>query len=69
VAGVDFGGRGTPVLLVHGSGHNAAVWADVADRLLDHCRMMAVDLRVPMTRPDALAEVILGLAAGDPGGS
>ncbi|MGW9351473.1 alpha/beta fold hydrolase [Nocardiopsis flavescens] len=45
LAGLDFGGSGTPVLLVHGSGHNAAAWADVAARLTDHCRVVAVDLR------------------------
>ncbi|RKS08514.1 pimeloyl-ACP methyl ester carboxylesterase [Nocardiopsis sp. Huas11] len=45
LAGLDFGGAGTPVLLVHGSGHNAAAWADVATHLTDHCRVVAVDLR------------------------
>lgn len=45
LSGLDFGGRGQAVLLVHGSGHNAAVWTDVASRLLDHCRPVAVDLR------------------------
>jgi pimeloyl-ACP methyl ester carboxylesterase len=43
--GLDFGGQGTGVLLVHGSGHNAAVWTDVASRLVDHCHPVAVDLR------------------------
>jgi pimeloyl-ACP methyl ester carboxylesterase len=45
LAGLDYGGSGVPVLLVHGSGHNAAVWADVAARLVSHCRPVAVDLR------------------------
>ncbi|RKT86466.1 Pimeloyl-ACP methyl ester carboxylesterase [Saccharopolyspora antimicrobica] len=45
LSGLDFGGRGTNVLLVHGSGHNAAVWRDVAAHLVDHCRLVAVDLR------------------------
>ncbi|GAA4069785.1 alpha/beta hydrolase [Actinomadura miaoliensis] len=45
LSGVDFGGRGTGVLLVHGSGHNAAAWADVAPRLVDHCHPVALDLR------------------------
>lgn len=45
LAGVDFGGRGEGVLLVHGSGHNAAAWTDVASHLVDHCRPVAVDLR------------------------
>lgn len=44
-AGLDFGGAGTPVLLVHGSGHNAAAWTDVAAHLTDRCRVVAVDLR------------------------
>ncbi|PWV44674.1 alpha/beta fold hydrolase [Nocardiopsis sp. L17-MgMaSL7] len=45
LAGLDFGGEGTPVLLVHGSGHNAAAWTDVAAHLTDRCRVVAVDLR------------------------
>lgn len=44
-AGLDFGGTGPGVLLVHGSGHNAAAWADVAARLTGHCHPVAVDLR------------------------
>jgi pimeloyl-ACP methyl ester carboxylesterase len=45
LAGLDFGGSGVPVLLVHGTGHNAAAWTDVAARLVSHCRPVAVDLR------------------------
>jgi pimeloyl-ACP methyl ester carboxylesterase len=45
LSGLDFGGSGTGVLLVHGSGHNAAVWTDVAPLLVDHCHPVAVDLR------------------------
>ena len=45
LSGLDFGGHGTGVLLVHGSGHNAAVWTDVASRLVDHCHPVAIDLR------------------------
>lgn len=45
LTGLDFGGRGQAVLLVHGSGHNAAVWSDVATRLVDHCHPVALDLR------------------------
>ncbi|MFD7367157.1 alpha/beta fold hydrolase [Nocardiopsis alba] len=45
LAALDFGGTGHPVLLVHGSGHNAAAWTDVAFYLTDHCRVVAVDLR------------------------
>lgn len=45
IAAVDFGGRGVPVLLVHGSGHNAHAWADVAQRLVAHSHVIALDLR------------------------
>lgn len=45
VSGLDFGGRGTGVLLVHGTGHNAAAWTDVASYLVADCRPVAVDLR------------------------
>jgi pimeloyl-ACP methyl ester carboxylesterase len=45
LAGVDFGGQGLGVLLVHGSGHNAAAWAEVAVDLVAHCHPVAVDLR------------------------
>lgn len=45
LSALDFGGTGHPVLLVHGSGHNAAAWTDVAFHLTDHCRVVAVDLR------------------------
>ncbi|MFI6206387.1 alpha/beta fold hydrolase [Streptomyces sp. NPDC051041] len=43
-SGVDFGGHGAGVLLVHGSGHNAAVWTDVASRLVSERRPVALDL-------------------------
>ncbi len=45
LSGVDFGGRGEGVLLVHGSGHNAAAWGDVASRLVGECHPIAIDLR------------------------
>lgn len=45
LAGLDSGGRGPTVLLVHGSGHNAAAWIDVATRLTEHCHVVAMDLR------------------------
>ncbi|MEJ3746889.1 alpha/beta hydrolase [Actinomycetes bacterium KLBMP 9797] len=45
LAGVDFGGRGTPVLLVHGSGQNALSWADMSTLLVSHCHLVAIDLR------------------------
>jgi pimeloyl-ACP methyl ester carboxylesterase len=45
LSGLDFGGTGLGVLLVHGSGHNAEAWTDVAARLADDCHAVAVDLR------------------------
>ncbi|UQA60527.1 alpha/beta fold hydrolase [Polyangium aurulentum] len=42
---LDHGGTGQPVLLVHGSGHNAAAWGDVAAALVPEHRVVAVDLR------------------------
>ncbi|MFG2195653.1 alpha/beta fold hydrolase [Streptomyces sp. NPDC048639] len=45
LSGVDFGGHGEGVLLVHGSGHNAAAWADVASYLVSDCHPIALDLR------------------------
>ncbi|MDN3271333.1 alpha/beta hydrolase [Streptomyces sp. MA15] len=45
LSGVDFGGHGEDVLLVHGSGHNAAAWTDVAPHLVSECHPIALDLR------------------------
>lgn len=45
LTGLDFGGRGRGVLLVHGSGHNAAAWTDVAAHLTRDCHPVALDLR------------------------
>jgi pimeloyl-ACP methyl ester carboxylesterase len=45
LAALDFGGGGVTVLLVHGSGHNACAWADVAQRLVARGRVIALDLR------------------------
>ena|GEM_PF-1692650 len=45
LSGVDFGGQGEGVLLVHGSGHNAAAWMDVASHLVSGCHPIALDLR------------------------
>ncbi|MGW0005925.1 alpha/beta fold hydrolase [Nocardia grenadensis] len=45
LSGVDFGGEGTGVLLVHGSGHNCVAWSEVASSLVAHCRAVAFDLR------------------------
>ena len=45
LAALDHGGTGQPVLLVHGSGHNAAAWGGVVAGLLPDHRVVAVDLR------------------------
>ncbi|MDV8066667.1 alpha/beta hydrolase [Rhodococcus sp. IEGM 1366] len=45
LSGIDFGGEGPGVLLVHGTGHNCAAWADVASHLGTHCHAVAFDLR------------------------
>lgn len=45
LAALDYGGHGTPVLLVHGSGQNASAWGDVAPKLVAHCHVVAIDLR------------------------
>ncbi|MBN1172649.1 MAG: alpha/beta hydrolase [Micromonosporaceae bacterium] len=45
LTGIDYGGSGPNVLLVHGLGQNAAVWNDVAQRLSTRARTVAVDLR------------------------
>ena len=52
---LDFGGTGHPVLLVHGSGHNAAAWTDVAFHLTDYCRVVQltyVDMAKPGSTPE-----------------
>lgn len=41
----DYGGVGFPVLLLHGAGGNLAYWDEVAPRLADAHRVVAVDLR------------------------
>ncbi|BAL89926.1 hypothetical protein AMIS_47060 [Actinoplanes missouriensis 431] len=45
LAALDHGGDGPPVLLVHGTGHNAASWTPIAERLTRDHRVVAVDLR------------------------
>jgi pimeloyl-ACP methyl ester carboxylesterase len=40
----DFGGRGRPIVLVHGLGGSHANWLSVGDRLAAHGRVLAVDL-------------------------
>lgn len=41
----DFGGSGPDLLLVHGTGHNLAVWAPLVDCLRGRFRAAAFDLR------------------------
>lgn len=41
----DYGGTGSPVLLLHGAGGNLAYWDPVAPLLAGHHRVVAVDLR------------------------
>lgn len=41
----DFGGGGPDLLLVHGTGHNLAVWEPLAECLRGHFRVAAFDLR------------------------
>jgi pimeloyl-ACP methyl ester carboxylesterase len=40
----DFGGQGTPMVLVHGLGGSHANWLAVGDRLAEHRRVVAPDL-------------------------
>jgi pimeloyl-ACP methyl ester carboxylesterase len=64
------------VLLVHGSGHNAAAWAEVAAGLVAHCHPVAVDLRghgqttLDSTGPEQywrdLGEVVASLGGSAP---
>lgn len=44
-AAEDFGGCGPDLLLVHGTGHNLAVWAPLAECLRARFRVAAFDLR------------------------
>jgi pimeloyl-ACP methyl ester carboxylesterase len=39
----DHGGSGTPLLLLHGGGHNLATWDDLGPRLADEFRVVAYD--------------------------
>ena len=41
---VDFGGAGPAIVLVHGLGGSHANWLSVAPRLIDHGRVLAIDL-------------------------
>jgi pimeloyl-ACP methyl ester carboxylesterase len=65
----DFGGRGTPMVLVHGLGGSHANWLAVGDRLAQHHRVLAPDLAgFGLTRPEgrscsveANAELLTGV--------
>ncbi|MFD3373211.1 MULTISPECIES: alpha/beta fold hydrolase [unclassified Streptomyces] len=48
----DHGGKGTPLLLLHGAGRTLADWAAVAPLLARHHRVLAVDLRGHGYSPD-----------------
>jgi pimeloyl-ACP methyl ester carboxylesterase len=41
----DYGGRGTPLILVHGNGLNVCEWDLVAPRLAERFRVAAFDVR------------------------
>jgi pimeloyl-ACP methyl ester carboxylesterase len=41
----DFGGRGQPVLMLHGTGLHGRCWAPVAERLGEGMRPLALDMR------------------------
>jgi pimeloyl-ACP methyl ester carboxylesterase len=42
---LDWGGRGTPLLFVHGYGHNAHLWDWLVPDLADRYRVLALDSR------------------------
>ncbi len=42
---LDWGGAGTPLLFVHGYGHNAHLWEPLASDLRDRYRVLAIDSR------------------------
>lgn len=45
LAGLDFGGTGTRVLLLHGLAAHAGEWAETAGWLTTRCRVLALDAR------------------------
>jgi pimeloyl-ACP methyl ester carboxylesterase len=45
LTGVDFGGHGRPVLLLHGLAGHAREWAETASWLAESCRVLAFDAR------------------------
>ncbi|MFF5002253.1 alpha/beta fold hydrolase [Streptomyces phaeochromogenes] len=62
----DHGGKGTPLLLLHGAGRTLADWAAVAPLLARHHRVLAVDLRGHGFSPDGswrIPEVLADIEA------
>jgi pimeloyl-ACP methyl ester carboxylesterase len=45
LAGLDFGGDGPPVLLLHGLAGYAGEWSETASWLTGRCRVIALDAR------------------------
>jgi pimeloyl-ACP methyl ester carboxylesterase len=45
IAGLEFGGDGPPVLLLHGLAGHAGEWAETASWLTERCRVIALDAR------------------------
>jgi len=45
LAGLDYGGSGPSVLLLHGLAGYAGEWAETAGWLTEHCRVVALDAR------------------------
>lgn len=45
ISGHDFGGDGTPILLLHGAGANLLAWNVIGPRLARSHRVVALDLR------------------------
>jgi len=42
---LEWSSEGTPMILIHGFGNEAHIWDDVAPRVADHYRVLALDLR------------------------
>lgn len=45
IAGLEWGSGRQVALLLHANGFCAATWTEVAERLADHCRVIALDAR------------------------
>jgi pimeloyl-ACP methyl ester carboxylesterase len=65
---LDFGGEGSPLVMVHGLGGNALNWMDVGPSLARHHRVVAVDLagfgQTPLFNRSAALGANEGLVAG-----